>query len=628
MDQIDLLAQWIIDNQSAKGTADFDVVVAAYEELRDAPAEEAVYDYGGDRPVFDAFMPYRRKVLQEEQNLPTGQISFDTRGRMQQEIQNVPAKYGPAEYDLSYMPLVRGVKQAGEFLGDVFLGSNEEKAAAGEAVVSMAKAIPSMLTGQIEAANSETGVVYNPETGSMTEFDPFLALAGSSGLTRMPAAVTETGRMIRSARDSVSNIPERIRRYESPRAIEAAENMRGGGMTATRDSTAGYRLEEVIDGSNPEIPRLPAPSNSPDGAPDYITNGKKYKAAKDPVQKAAVRQGFDAGLVTMIREASPSDRRKMLQSLSITKESVGNKRYGLTARSGDVIGDSILERYKLVQDVNNRSGAEIDVFAEANMANTFVDFRSTIERFKSDLGKMKIKLSDNGNLDFSLSSIKGLSGIENYLSRIAERMRSQRRMTAEEVHQFKRFIDDQTRYGKTEEGLSGRAKSIVGDLRRNLDDLLDNKYPEYDRLNSTYSESIRAIDDLEVALGRTINLDERRANNAVGIAARSVGAQRTSKARLMNALEDIDTLAKKYGGAERFDNDVLNQASFVFELDKIFGTQAPTSLASVITQGVDKAGLSTTGAVTAAGKFAIDKLLGLDQAKQFRAMEELLKSFD
>ena len=590
--------------------------------------QEPSYDYGGDRPLTDAFMPYRRKILQEEQDLPTGRTSFDRRGRMQQETQNVPAEYGPAEYDLSYMPLVRGIKQTGEFLGDVFLGDANEQAAALAPVVSVVKSIPSMLTGQIEAAGSETGSIYNPETGQITEFDPLMSLGASSGVARMPTAVTETGRMIRSARDSVSNIPERIRNYESPRAIEAAENMRGGGMTATRDSTAGYRLEEVIDGSNPEIPRLPAPSDSPDGAPDYITNGRRYKAVKDPVQRAAIRQGFDDGLVTMIRQASPSDRRKMLQSLRITKESVGNKRYGLTARNGDVIGDSILERYKLVQDVNNRSGAEIDVFAEANMANTFVDFRSTIKRFKSDLGKMKIKLNDEGNLDFSLSSIKGLSGIENYLSRIAERMRSQRRMTAEEVHQFKRFIDDQTRYGKTEEGLSGRAKSIVGDLRRNLDDLLDKKYPEYDRLNSTYSESIRAIDDLEVALGRTINLDERRANNAVGIAARSAGAQRTSSARLMNALEDIDTLAKKYGGAERFDNDVLNQASFVFELDRIFGTQAPTSLASMITQGVDKAGISTTGAVTAAGKLAIDKLLGVDQAKQFRTMEELLKSFD
>jgi len=590
--------------------------------------QEPSYDYGGNIPLADAFMPYRREILQEKQDLPTGRTSFDRRGRMQQETQNFPAQYGPAEYDLSYMPFVRRIKQTGEFLGDVFLGTNEEKAAAGEAVVSMAKSIPAMLSGQIEAGGSETGSVYDPETGQITEFDPLMSLAGSSGVMRMPAAVPETGRMIRSARDSVSNIPAMIRSYESPKAIEAAENMLGGVMPATRDSTAGYRLEEVIDGSNPEIPRLPAPSDSPDGVPDYTQRGRRYKAAKDPVQRAAVQQGFDAGTVTMIRESSPADRRKMLQSLRITEESVGNKRYGLTARSGDVIGDSILERYKVVQDMNSRSGAGIDDFAEANMTNDFVDFRGVIKSFESDLGRMKIRINDNRTLDFSKASIKGLTGIENFLSRIVERMASNRRMTAEEVHQFKRYIDDQTPYGKSQEGLTGRAKGIVSGLRRNLDDLLDNRYPEYDRLNSTYSESIRAIDDLEVALGRTINLDERRANNAVGIAARSAGAQRTSSARLLNALEDIDTLAKKYGGAERFDNDVINQASFVFELDRIFGTQAPTSLASIITQGVDKAGLSTTGAATAAAKLAVDKLLGADQAKQFRAMEELLKSFD
>ena len=627
MDQIDLLAQWIIDNQSAKGTADFDVVVAAYEELRNAPAEEAVYDYGGDRPITDAFMPFRRKVLQEEQNLPTGQISFDTRGRMQQEIQNVPAKYGPAEYDLSYMPLVRGVKQAGEFLGDVFLGSNEEKAAAGEAVVSMAKAIPSMLTGQIEAANSETGVVYNPETGSMTEFDPFLALAGSSGLTRMPAAVTETGRMIRSARDSVSNIPERIRSYESPRAIEAAENMRGGGMTATRDSTAGYRLEEVIDGSNPEIPRLPSPSNSPDGAPDYITRGRRYRAVKDPVQKAAVRQGFDAGLVAMIRESSPTDRRNMLRSLNIMEESTNNTRFRMTARTTDVAGDSALRRYNVVKDMNQKAGKGIDEFAKANLKNDYVDFSVPIKDFRNDLDNMQIKLSEGGNLDFSKSSIQGMTAVENLFTSILTRMKSNRRMTAYEVHNFKRYLDTQVTYGKSpERGLAGDAERAIKSLRRRMDEILDNQYPEYDRLNLTYAESINALDDFRKAIGRTINLDERRANSAVGTAVRAVGSNRVSRNNLLNSLEDLDILSAKYGS--QFDDDLLTQAQFTMELDKIFGSKADTSLAGIVEGAAANVPTNTTGAVAAAGKFAVNKLLGVDETKQFRAMEKLLKSFD
>ena len=588
--------------------------------------QEPAYDYGGDRPIFDAFMPYRRKVLQEEQDLPTGRTSFDRRGRMQQETQNVPAQYGPSEYGMSYMPAVRGVKQAASFLGDVFLGTNEEKAAAGEAVVSVAKAIPSMISGQIEAGGSETGSVYDPETGQITEFDPLMSLTASSGVARMPTAVTETGRMIRSTRDRVSNIPERIRNYESPKAIEAAENMRRGGVPSTRDSTAGYRLEEVIDGSNPDIPRLPAPSISPGGAPDYIVNGKKYKAVKDPLQASAVRQGFDEGMVAMIRQGSPVDRRNMLRSLKIMEEATNNTRFRMTARTTDVAGDSVLGRYNVVKDMNQKAGKGIDEFARANLKNDYVDFNGPINDFKNDLANMQIKIKDNGDLDFSKSDIQGMTGVENLITRVVGRMKNNRRISAYEVHTFKRFLDTQVTFGKTLDGLAGDAERIIKSLRRRMDEILDNQYPEYDNLNSTYAESINVLNDFRGIIGRKIDLDGRRANSAVGTAVRAVGSNRNSRVNLLNSLDDLDILSTKYGS--RFDDDVLTQAQFTMELDKMFGSKADTSFSGQIGEAVSNVPTTMTGAVTNAGKFAINKLLGVDQARQFKAMEELLKSFD
>jgi len=588
--------------------------------------QEPSYDYGGDRPLTDAFMPYRRKVLKEEQNIPTGRTSFDRRGRMQQEIQNVPAEYGPAEYDLSYMPLVRGIKQTGEFLGDVFFGDANEQAAALAPVVSVVKSIPSMLTGQIEAAGSETGSVYNPETGSITEFDPLMSLAASSGVVRMPAAVRETGRMIQSVGDRGRGLVERARNYESPSAIEAAENMRRGGMPATRNSTAGYRLEEVIDGSNPEIPRLPAPSDSPDGAPDYIARGQRYRAVKDPVQNAAIRQGFDEGLVAMIREASPTDRRNMLRSLNIMEEATNNTRYRMTARTTDIAGDSALNRYKVVRDMNQRAGRGIDEFAKANLKNDYVDFNGPINDFKNDLENMQIKIKDNGDLDFSKSDIQGMKGVENLITRVVGRMRNNRRISAYEVHTFKRFLDTQVTFGKTLDGLAGDAERIIKSLRRRMDEILDNQYPEYDTLNLTYAESINALDDFKKAIGRTIDLDGRRANSAVGTAVRAVGSNRVSRSNLLNSLEDLDNLAAKYGN--RFDDDLLTQAQFTMELDKIFGSKEGTSLAGIVEGAAANVPTNITGAIASAGKFGINQLLGKDEFKQFRAMEELLKSFD
>lgn len=159
-----------------------------------------------------------------------------------------------------------------------------------------------------------------------------------------------------------------------------------------------------------------------------------------------------------------------------------------------------------------------------------------------------------------------------------------------------------------------------------MDEILDNQYPEYDRLNLTYAESINALDDFRKAIGRTINLDERRANSAVGTAVRAVGSNRVSRNNLLNSLEDLDILSAKYGS--QFDDDLLTQAQFTMELDKIFGSKADTSLAGIVEGAAANVPTNTTGAVAAAGKFAVNKLLGVDETKQFRAMEKLLKSFD
>jgi len=54
--------------------------------------------------------------------------------------------------------------------------------------------------------------------------------------------------------------------------------MRQGGLPATRNSTAGFRMEEVIDPDN----TLPVLFERQGGTPDYMAEGRTFKAVKTP----------------------------------------------------------------------------------------------------------------------------------------------------------------------------------------------------------------------------------------------------------------------------------------------------------------------------------------------------------
>ena len=405
------------------------------------------------------------------------------------------------------------------------------------------------------------------------------------------------------------------RTYEPTKAREARQLIEGGESTATRNVTAPYRLEQV-EGADPTVvsERGPLPK------PEVPT-----RAVKNPTQQAAIKQGFDEGLVAMIREASPADRRNMLRSLEIMKDATEDKRFSMTNRTTDIAGESILDRYKLIRDVNKQAGEGIDDYAEKNLRGRAVDFAEPVQNFQDSLQKLGVKFNDDLTLDFELSAIEDVAPAERILNQIVKRMRAPRQVTAYDVHNLKRFIDEQVSYGKATEGLTGRTINVIKDLRRQLDGILDNKFPEYDNLNTTYAETIQAMDDFSTAIGRTIDPDSPSAASAIGTSLRGLGSNRQTRGRLVDSVAELNSLGNRYGS---FDDDVIAQTAFTIDLDRIFGTKADTSLSGVLGEAAATMPTSTGQFVGATARAAGNKLRGVNQEKQFEAMRNLLKSFE
>lgn len=415
-----------------------------------------------------------------------------------------------------------------------------------------------------------------------------------------------------------------LQQAENAAAREARGLIEGGGYDSVDSSTARFRLEEIPDNRPVIAPRQNIDSDWNEVVEPRSETGVRMRAVESPEQIRAIKQGFDEGLIAMIREASPVDRQKMLKSLEITEKSKRNLRYGMDERASNIAGRSIMDRYKIVKSRNTEAGESIGRYAKNNMQSTIVDVEPSVEAFRAGLDDMGIVIKDDLTLDFSNASIENLSGIENFLSNIVKRMSSNRKMTAYEVHQFKKFIDAQVSYGKVQEGLSGKAESIVKDLRYNLNKMLGDEFPEYGALNKTYSESIDAINELQRLVPRA-DLSSDDAAKQVGILLRRLDSNAASQSQVEEMVGALDDLGNKYGGS--FTDDVKTQVKFAYELDKIFGTTRSGSMSGQIGEALANSPRTSTAASELA-RIAAEKLRGVNQKAAFESMQELLNSFD
>ena len=415
-----------------------------------------------------------------------------------------------------------------------------------------------------------------------------------------------------------------LQQAENAAAREARGLIEGGGYDSVDSSTARFRLEEIPDNRPVIAPRQNIDSDWNEVVEPRSETGVRMRAVESPEQIRAIKQGFDEGLIAMIREASPVDRQKMLKSLEITEKSKRNLRYGMDERASNIAGRSIMDRYKIVKSRNTEAGESIGRYAKNNMQSTIVDVEPSVEAFRAGLDDMGIVIKDDLTLDFSNASIENLSGIENFLSNIVKRMSSNRKMTAYEVHQFKKFIDAQVSYGKVQEGLSGKAESIVKDLRYNLNKMLGDEFPEYGALNKTYSESIDAIKELQRLVPRA-DLSSDDAAKQVGILLRRLDSNAASQSQVEEMVGALDDLGNKYGGS--FTDDVKTQVKFAYELDKIFGTTRSGSMSGQIGEALANSPRTSTAASELA-RIAAEKLRGVNQKAAFESMQELLNSFD
>jgi hypothetical protein len=353
----------------------------------------------------------------------------------------------------------------------------------------------------------------------------------------------------------------------------------------------------------------------------------------DPIARQAVKQGIDKGLVSMVKTSSKETRDKMAAMLNIVKRGKRDLRYQDRHRPWDIAGKSLEGRVSFIRDVNRKAGKEVSE-ASKNLAGKTIDYSQSLDSFTDDLGDHGVIFSrnDEGKLipTFESSTFRASPKPKRIIRELVSMLDTEGPVDARQAHISKKVIDELVDWGKNATGGAGQVEGLAKRLRGKINAELGEVSSEYKKANQKYSETVNALDDLARASGSKLSIGQEGYNQAVGTGLRRLLSNAQSKSQLVKAIDDLESLSKKYGAT--FPDDIRDQVSFANQLDAIFGPSAKTSLAGetgkVIDRGVEAAlGQKTLPGLVAEGTSgALKRIRGVNEENALKALEQLIRA--
>lgn len=355
---------------------------------------------------------------------------------------------------------------------------------------------------------------------------------------------------------------------------------------------------------------------------DKIVDGAG-KVVKDKASIETQKQGFDSGVIAAVKGSSPTDKQAMLRMVDTLEKGRANALFAANNRPADVAGDSLLRKVNFVKKNNIDAGRQLSRVAK-RLKGKDVDIDSPLATFFDDAENLGVSFDENLKPNFDGSRIETIPPAKKLIRDIALKIRRKPTPDAFEAHDFKKFIDENVTFGKSAKGLGGETERIAKKLRTNVDSALDETFPEYNEANTRFADTIKAIDALQDSAGQKVNLFGKNAEKATGTVLRRLMSNTQSRVNLIDAIQEIENVGRKYGG--NFADDILTQMLFADELDSMFGSAARTSFKGQIEQAVSGVARKTASerALDVAGGLA-EKVRGINDENAIISIKKLLK---
>ncbi len=321
---------------------------------------------------------------------------------------------------------------------------------------------------------------------------------------------------------------------------------------------AATRLDDVDDlmiSDNP-VDEYMASKGIDKGATHQATKKigqNKEVFMKTDKYKLAHKQGLaDEDIISMsgLRGSDKTAARKMMDVARLNMDDPLS-----TARPHEVAGKTFLNKVKMIQQQHRQLGNQLDDIAKNQLRGTQLtgDFYDDFVRQLDDAG---VAFADDGagsiTLTFKGSDFEGIPESERLLKNIYTRATrvAQDGFDAEDVHKFKRFLDNSIA-ARPQEGLAGQEQAIIARMRAIADNTLDEAFSgSYAPVNEQLSSSIGSLKGVQRLVGLDFmkNIDDPISNMRAGeVLRRAMG---NASARPLQVVRNVDDTAALLGVAD------------------------------------------------------------------------------
>lgn len=407
----------------------------------------------------------------------------------------------------------------------------------------------------------------------------------------------------------------------------------GTAKAAAPIKAATSAVSDALPSKAKDAAKLPLYRQSGDIAAAGFKLDDAGRVVADKIQQKAIKAGVDEGAVAMIAAANKATKSRLKEMVEVLEKGKGNLEFRNFNPPQRVIGQAIKDRLSVIQSANRQAASELDGVVEG-IKRKPVDVAPAINTFLDDLSNQGIRFNPRtGAVSFADSTIEGLDGAQSIIRRTINRLYNTNdpTLSAYRVHNAKKFLDEQVSYGKTQEGLSGTMQTIIKRLRHNLDGILDSNFPEYDRVNTVYSETRSVIDELQSLAGRKVDLTGDKVDKALGVMSRKVLSNYNTGTATEDLFEQLDEVAKRYSTPlnHAINDELKKLVSAEAELRKMFPTASkPNTFQGLIGSEVGRAAADAAtgnkiGLMEKAAK-AAGRVFSKSDEEKIQAIKDLL----
>lgn len=295
------------------------------------------------------------------------------------------------------------------------------------------------------------------------------------------------------------------------------------------------------------------------------------------ILRTATARGFSEADSTFLSTLSEADKKIAAKLQDIAEKATVDSRKTYGTRPIDVVGDNLVDRIKPIQNLSRTFGKQVDEAAKS-LEGQVIDNNILIQRINNVLEETGIVKKGRG-WNFTGSRFEFVPNVQKQISKVLnDTTKAISEGDAYRLHNLKKSIDEAVDYAKNAEGLTGSGQNLLKSIRRNIDDVLDETFPSYNEANNRFRDIADFIDELEGVFGKTVN-KERAANRL-----RRLFSNAESRGDVRDFLARLDDISSRYG--IETEGNLLDQLLFTEILEKVYGTQAITSLQGEVQKAI------------------------------------------